>query len=120
MRFAIVTLAAALACGTAFAQAPAGTVARPSNQQNPNASGGQPQAKGEVNAQAKGKDSGATTTASATMGHKAMDANGDGFVTRKEWDTYHGKMWSGMKGEKRGVPWATVESGMMGQGGTPK
>ena len=122
MKFVFAALAAALACSAAFAQAPATSPARPSQESNPNASGGKAQAKGEMNAEAKGKGTGASVSAgaTATMGHKAMDANGDGFVTRKEWDAYHGKMWGSMKGEKRGVPWATVEAGMMGQGGTPK
>ena len=125
MKFTLVTLAAALACGAALAQAPSGTVARPSQESNPNASGGIAQQKGEMNAQAKGKDMGMGMGASSTavMGHKAMDANGDGFITRKEWNAYHGKMWSGMKAEKQGVPWATVETNMGmvgGQGGTPK
>lgn len=118
MKFAFAILTAALACGSVIAQAPAGVTSRPSQEQNPNASGGAAQARGEMKAEAKGKGAGASAGATATMGHKAMDINGDGFVTRKEWDAYHGKMWSSMKGEKRGVPWATVEAGMAG--GTPK
>jgi len=117
MKRSILFLAMALAGGAVLAQAPAG-VTRPPAEVNPNASGGKAQAKGEMNAEAKGSKMG-TTAGTTAMGYKAMDANGDGFVSRKEWNDYHGKMWSGMKPDKKGmVPWGTVEAAM--QGGTPK
>ena len=117
MKSTLILAAVAMACGAAFAQAPAGVTKTSPQEQNPNASGGKAQAKGEINAQAKGKDAGmsASVGAGATMGHKAMDLNGDGFISRKEWDSYHGKMWGGMKADKRGmVPWADVEARMKG------
>ncbi|MDB5857544.1 MAG: hypothetical protein JWQ76_1233 [Ramlibacter sp.] len=114
MKSALILAAAALACGAALAQAPAGVVKTPSQESNPNVSGGKAQAKGEMNAETKG--SMASAGATATMGgYKAMDANGDGYVSRKEWNDYHGKMWGTMKPNKRGmVPWADVEAKMKG------
>src|SRR5690349_755270 len=119
MKRTILILAIALAGGAVLAQAPA-AVTRPPAEVNPNASGGKAQAKGEMNAEAKGSKMGTTASPGTTaMDYKAMDANGDGYVSRKEWNDYHGKMWSGMKPDKKGmVPWASVEAAM--QGGTPK
>jgi hypothetical protein len=117
MKRSILFLAMALAGGAVLAQAPASVTPRPPAEVNPNASGGKAQAKGEMNAQAKGANSGmsASAGATATMGNKAMDANGDGFVSRQEWDAYHGRMWGTMKPNKKGmVPWADVEAKMKG------
>lgn len=116
----------ALACGSAFAQAPAGTLARPAQEANPNASGGAAQAR-----------AGARNDAQVMGDHSAMDANKDGMVSQKEWNTYQNNMWRSMKADKSGhVPWADVNTRMMGggaggpvgkggqtgagQGGTPK
>ena len=35
---------------------------------------------------------------------RAMDTNGDGMISRKEYDDYHAKMWKGMKPGRAGVP----------------
>jgi hypothetical protein len=117
MKTTLILAAVARACGAAFAQAPAGVVKNPSQEANPNASGGKAQVKGEMNAQAKGKDAGmgASAGTTATMGHKGMDLNGDGMISRKEWDAYHGKAWGSMKANKQGmVPWTDVEASMKG------
>ncbi len=111
MKSALILAAAALACGTAFAQAPAGVVKNPSQEQNPNMSGGKAQANADGKKGGMAASGGMTTTAT---GSKAMDMNGDGYVSRKEWNDYHGRTWSSMKGEKRGVPWADVEARMKG------
>ena len=108
---------AALACSAAFAQAPPGTVARPSQESNPTASGGAPSGKAQMKVDAKkgmAGDSGAAmpmagggnsmpmaTGGGMGMGMgmdmKAMDTNGDGMISKKEWDSYHSMMWSKMK-----------------------
>jgi hypothetical protein len=110
-------IAFALACGGAYAQAPApqGSATRPPAEINPNKSGG-------VAQQRAGAKNDAQTGNTSAMGAGAMDVNGDGMISKKEWDTYHGKMWRGMKANKQGmVPWGDVQSGMAaGQGGTPK
>ena len=116
MHRTILFAALALAGGAVFAQAPAG-VTKPPQETNPNASGGKAQAKGEMNAETKGAKAGtqATAGATATMGNKAMDTNGDGFISRKEWDSYHGTMWGGFKPNKQGmVPWADVDAKLKG------
>ena len=58
----IVLALAALACSAAFAQAPAGVVAKPSNQSDPIASPGTPGAKAEMKVDAK-KANGSTLSA---------------------------------------------------------
>lgn len=120
-----ILFAVAMACGAVLAQAPAGTT-RPPQELNPNSSGGQAQTKGAMNNDAKtgGMSASAGTTAGQTttsMGNKGMDLNGDGMISRTEWNAYHGKSWSSMKPNKQGmVPWADVQATMGGQGGTPK
>jgi hypothetical protein len=117
MKRSILLLALALAGGAVLAQAPA--TSRPPAEVNPNASGGKAQAKGEMNAESKGSKTGTTAAmpapVTATMGNKAMDLNGDGFISRKEWDAYHGKMWGSMKPNSKGmVPWADVDAKLKG------
>ena len=119
-----ICFAIAMACGAVLAQAPAGTT-RPAEELNPNASGGKAQTQGAINNDAKtgGMTASAGTTAgqtTASMGNSGMDLNGDGMISRNEWDAYHGRMWGSMKPNQQGmVSWADVQAGM-GQGGTPK
>lgn len=109
----------ALTCGAAFAQAPAGTTQRPSQETSPAAAGGAPAAKAETKTEAKkgempaaGSTMGAGAGSTAT-GMKGMDADGDGMVSKKEWDTYHSAMWKKMnKGGKASM--ADVEAMMKG------
>ncbi len=122
MKIPFTLVAITLACGAAFAQAPAGVVPRPSAEQNPNAAGGAAQSRGEMKKDVKTGTAmpGAPMTAmnGTAMGNKSMDTNGDGMISRKEWDAYHGGMWKSMKADKRGmVPWADVEKGMKPSGG---
>jgi hypothetical protein len=109
MKLKLTLIVAALACGGAFAQAPAGTVARPAQEQNPNMSGGVAQQRGEMRNDMR-----------TGMDHSAMDMNRDGMISQKEWNDYHASMWRDMKADKKGmVPWADVNTRMMGnaQGG---
>ena len=127
----ILTLAA-LACSTAFAQAPAGVVAKPSAETAPNASGGTPAAKAEMKvdarkatgstlsapspvagmggapatAQINPSASGGTPQAKGEMkadakmqksGMMNIDSNGDGMVSKREYDAYHSGNWGKMK-----------------------
>ena len=126
---------AALACSTAFAQAPPGTVARPSQEANPNASGGAPSSKAQTKVDAKkgmAGDSSAMPMAGGAgsmpmaagggmgmgmgMDMKAMDTNGDGMISKKEWDSYHSMMWNKMKPKmKKGMmSMSDMESMMKG------
>ncbi len=107
---------ATLACASAFAQSPAGTLARPAQEQNPNASGGVPQARAEAKTEAKiAAGVGTTGMGNSGRGYQAMDRNGDGMITRKEWDAHHAGMWRGMKADKRGmVPWSDVDARLKG------
>ena len=76
--------------------------AAPTPQVNPNASGGMPQAKADMKANAR------------TMG--SMDTNGDGMVSKREWDRHHSGMWGQMKPKNGMMPMAEVEA-MMKAGG---
>ena len=86
----------ALLCGGAFAQ-----------QEPP---GGKPAARAQMRVEAKTGTAGtamepaaAGTTGAMGMGMgmgmdmKGMDTNGDGMISKKEWEAYHGKMWGRMK-----------------------
>lgn len=104
-------IAVALACGSAFAQAPAGTTSRPSQEISPNQSGGVAQERAGMRNDAH---------AGMMMDHSAMDANKDGKVSQKEWSKYHNDMWRSMKPDKSGhVRWSDVNTRMMGGPGGP-
>ena len=121
MKQTLILAAAALACTAAFAQAPPGVVTRPSQETNPTASGGTPAAKADMKVDAKKAAmpmaAGAALPmaaggSTASMGMKAMDTNGDGMISKKEWDSYHSGMWSRMKSKKGMMPMAEVEAFM--------
>lgn len=72
---------------------------------NPSASGGKAAARAEMKVDARVQ--------------KSMDANGDGMVSRSEWDSYHAGLWSSMKSRSKNgmVPMTDVEMTIRG---TPK
>lgn len=132
----VVAALAALACTAALAQAPATTNARPPSEVNPAASGGPAAANAQNKADnrashstaapanpAKGDGRGApvaeinpsasggkaAATAEARVGARLMDTNGDGMVSRQEWDTYHTTAWNNMKPTGSGVSTADVD-----------
>lgn len=72
----------ALACATAFAQAPTGVNPRPAAEADATKSGGKAADKAEMKTDAK-----------KAAGMKAMDTNGDGMVSKAEWDAYHAGTW---------------------------
>lgn len=47
----------------------------------------------------------------------AMDANGDGMISRKEYDNYHGSAWKKMKNKNGMIPQAEMDA-MLKQGGS--
>ncbi|MGE4242825.1 hypothetical protein [Ramlibacter sp.] len=116
MKFKLGLVAALCVVASAsFAQAPPGTQTRPSQQTDPLKSGGAPQAKAGMTAEANAAASPMSANAPTAMGHKAMDANGDGMVSQKEWDAYHRKAWTRMKRDKKGMAaWSDVEAMMKG------
>lgn len=127
MQHKFILAAAAFASATAFAQAPPGVVARPSQETNPTASGGAPAAKAEAKVEARKGTmpmagagampmaaGGGSMSGTSMMGMKAMDTNGDGMISKKEWDAYHAGMWKRMKSKKGMMPIADVEAMMKG------
>lgn len=71
---------------------------------NPSASGGKAAAKAEMKVDAG-------TNAAATG---SMDTNGDGMVSKKEWNRYHSAMWNRMQGKNGMVPKAEAEAQIKG------
>ncbi len=112
MKHSIILATATLACATAFAQAPAGVVPRPSGEANPIASGGAPAAKAEMKTAAKTGEMGMGAGMGMGMGMKGMDANGDGMVSKKEWQAHHNMMWGKMKSKNGMVPMSDIETMM--------
>lgn len=124
MKKVLISVAMAIACGTAFAQTaqnkgvdsssqPAAakndaaldmkTDKRAANKPNAsvstNAVASNPETK---TAQMTDNDLALQAKVDARNGKMlaAMDTNGDGMISRAEWDAYHGKTWKGMKQSK--------------------
>ncbi len=127
---------ATLACTAALAQAPAPVTARPAAEVSPTASGGpaaaaaqnrvdqrtQQNAKApadpakgdgrgapaaEINPSAAGGK--AAAKADARVNARLMDSNGDGMVSRAEWDAYHANAWNQMQPTNAGVSTADID-----------
>jgi hypothetical protein len=81
----------AVACATAFAQAPTSGTPRPPSEVDATKSGGKAAEKAEMKTDAK-----------KGAGMKAMDTNGDGMVSKAEWDAYHAGTW-GKFNQKNGM-----------------
>lgn len=111
--FAAVLLS--LGCSS-FAQAPAGVNPRPPQEADANKSGGPAADKAEMKKDAKksANMSGGAATNSASM--KSLDTNGDGMVSKAEWDAYHAGTWGKFK-LKNGMATASDVEAMMKAGG---
>lgn len=95
---------AAFACTAALAQSPtAGPGGKPEQAQTAGAG-----SKAEKKADMKVEDKKANTAMSP------MDANGDGMVSRKEYDRYHSAMWGTMKPKNGMVSMADWEAARKG------
>ena len=110
MKQSILLTLCAMACSAALAQAPAGVVKNPSAETDPNAAGGKTAEKAQMNVDARKAKDGSMPMAGADtnmrmngmngmkgMDMKAMDTNGDGMVSKKEWQDHHNMMWTRMK-----------------------
>lgn len=119
-----ILFACLFASGVALAQAPAEVLTRPAQETNPAASGGMPAAKAQTKADMKQGMDGSAAMAPAKggmgmgmgkgMGASAMDTNGDGMVSKKEWTDHHTKMWAMMKSKNGKVPVADVDATLQG------
>lgn len=115
MKKLLLITAMALAAGTAFAQAPAGTLSKPPAESNPTDASGKAGAKAQMKVDAK-------TSATPTAGDAAMkgaamqtmDTNGDGMISRREYDRYHSMMWKKMNPTKNMVPKADYDAMIKG------
>ncbi len=138
-----------LACSAALAQAPKGTLETPPAKTYPSAAGGTPAATAQDKVDARkagGTDAtsrrlatgvmapggtppaqlnpmaaGGRAAATAEMGANAriMDANGDGMISRQEWERHNSDRWMSMASRRSNgmVPMAEVENVLRG---TPK
>ena len=128
---------AALACTTALAQAPVSQNTRPPSEVAPAASGGPAAARAQNKVDDRSaRSTAAPADAAAAPGGRTapvaeidptrsggkaaakaetrvnvrlMDTNGDGMVSRSEWDAYHTSAWDGMKPSASGVSTADID-----------
>jgi hypothetical protein len=123
MKQSIFLATCALACSAAFAQAPA-TPADPASPSSPAATDAMPPAGagmkhgGAMNAGGAGMDMGKDGKGGMGMhmgmDMKAIDANGDGMISKKEYDSHHQAMWKKMKSKNGMVSIADMEAMMQG------
>ena len=114
MKRTLLVALVAIASTAALAQAPAGTLPRTSATQNPSTAGGTPAAAAQSNTQDR-KD--ATPVAAKSMGSarmRGMDANGDGWITQREYNNFHASHWNKMKRTKGKVSMADMEAMLEG------
>lgn len=127
---------ATLACTAALAQAPANVTSRPPAEVNPSASGGAAAANAQNKVDMRSSQSSATpanpvagdgrgapvaeinptaaggkaaATAQSRVNARLMDSNGDGMVSRQEWDSYQANAWNTMKPTNTGVSTADID-----------
>jgi hypothetical protein len=132
----VVAALAALACTAALAQAPVSNTARPPSEVSPTAAGGPAAANAqrkvddrasrsttapadpatgpgrttpvsEINPNASGGK--AAARADVRVNARLMDTNGDGMVSRAEWDAYHVNAWNSLSPAASGVSTADLD-----------
>ncbi|MFP5447068.1 MAG: hypothetical protein ACLGIY_26440, partial [Betaproteobacteria bacterium] len=74
---------------------------------NPTAGDGRAAPVAEINPSAAGGK--AAATAQMRVNARLMDSNGDGMVSRKEWDTYHANAWNTLQPTNTGVSTADID-----------
>jgi hypothetical protein len=122
MKQSIFLATCALACSAVFAQAPA-TPSDPASPTSPAATDAMPPAGAGMKpggAMGKGGPGMGMGGMGGHMGMgmdmKAIDTNGDGMISKKEFDSHHEAMWKKMKSKNGMVSIADMEAMMM-QGG---
>lgn len=106
----------ALACSAAFAQAPASPASPAAKDAMPPAGAGM-QPGGAMGAGGHSMAQGGMGGAHMGMdmkAMKAMDANSDGMISKKEFDGHHQAMWKKMKSKNGMVSIADMEAMMQG------
>ena len=107
-----IALAATLACGAAFAQAPPGVLKRGPAESDPNTTTG---GRAAIKAQARvDVRTGAVPLAYSAENVTEIDTNSDGVISRREWDRYHAKTWSRMNARNGMVSRADFEATLKG------
>lgn len=122
MKQSIFLATCALACSAAFAQAPASPTSpsNPASPTSPAATDAMPPAGagmkpgGAMGAGGPGMGMGAHMGMGMGMDMKAMDANSDGSISKKEFDSHHEAMWKKMKSKNGMVSIADMEAMMQG------
>ena len=125
MKQSIFLATCALACSAAFAQAPANPTSptspsNPASPTSPAATDSMPPAGagmkpgGAMGAGSPGMGMGMDKGMHMGMDMKAMDANSDGSISKKEFDSHHEAMWKKMKSKNGMVSIADMEAMMQG------
>jgi hypothetical protein len=124
MKKSIFAATCALACSAVFAQAPASPASptSPASPNSPASTEAMPSGMkhgGAMNAGGAGMEMG--KGAKGDMGNmhmgmdmKSIDANGDGMISKKEYDSHHQAMWKMMKSKNGMVSIADMEAMMQG------
>lgn len=120
MKKVLLTAVAALVCSAAFAQAPsmgAAATAGTATKEEVTGEKGKGQQMAGDKAQMRVDAKKGNMPMNATGGHTMMemDANGDGMISRREYDNYHAAMWKSMKHDRGMV--AKSDMDLMRKGG---
>ncbi|MFY3383516.1 hypothetical protein [Paracidovorax sp. MALMAid1276] len=136
VKHTLIAALATVACSAALAQAPAPVTARPAAEVSPIKSGGAAAAAAQANVDQRAAQSMATPAnpakgdgkaapvaeinpsaaggkaaahADARVNARLMDSNGDGMVSRAEWDAYHTSAWNKLQPTAAGVSTADID-----------
>jgi hypothetical protein len=113
MKRSIFLATCALACSAAFAQAPT-SPASPASPTSPAAIDAPAGAATKPGAAMPMGAGGPGMGMHGGIDMKAMDANGDGMISKKEFDSHHEAMWKKMKSKNGMVSIADMEAMMQG------
>jgi hypothetical protein len=110
MKKVLLTAIAALVTSAAFAQAAGGTATKEeiSGQKSKSEQGVADKAQAKVEARKEMNTAAAANAGGSKM--MVMDTNGDGMISRREYDAYHKAMWTSMKQSKGMVSQADMDA----------
>ena len=110
MKKYLLTAIAVLVSSAAFAQAAGGTATKEEISGKKDTAEQKSGDKAQMKVDAKKGMTPAPRANANTPAMMAMDTNGDGMISRREYDTYHAAMWKSMKQTKGMVMQADMDS----------
>ena len=114
MKKVLLTAIAVLVSSAAFAQAAGGTATKEEISGQKSTSEQKTGDKAQMRVDAKKGMTAAPMANANTPAMMAMDTNGDGMISRREYDTYHSAMWKSMKQSKGMVSQADMDTARKG------